>query len=263
MRAVMQLFVKASSAYRDNNVVLEAVAIPCLGRILSVIEQGKYELGQGALRDGLRTVVASPESEVFTSLRDWLKAAPQHSYANWYRLQMTQTLSLPAAKEPPGAGPPKPAGGVRRTAARGEKRRSGAREGSESAGAVRRRFLEEKFGIRWRRACLRRLADKLGASGHREQPLNWSSALEPHDGWLRKMLFTPGSPVTRRTVCKTVTSLCAGHVTRIHWLLALLVEAMRDVRLDGGEHAAEYVALFTEFIKVRRGEGKVRSGEGW
>lgn len=111
-------------------------------------------------------------------------------------------------------------------------------------------FPQEKYGSRWRRNALSQLQLRSG-NPMRAHSLSLASAVEPHEGWLRKMIFTPGSPVTRRTVCKTMTSLCSGNVARIHWLLAMLVQAIPDVRLDGGEHAAEYVALFTDFIKVR------------
>lgn len=159
IRAVMQLFITASSHYRDNNVVLEAVAIPCLSRLLSVIEL--VELGQAgpSLKEGLRTVVRSQEAEIFTSLRDWLRASPQHSFGNWYRLQRTRALQSPAIKETPAVAPAAAVksaagggggGGGRRPVGRGEKGQKAAVEKRRTGGeakdggheAVRRRYLE-------------------------------------------------------------------------------------------------------------------------
>lgn len=197
LRSVMQLFL-ISCAEGKSPVIMDSIILPCL-KILKGLVKPDQPVSK-KYKDKTLDAIASirPSGSVHLDVLKWLNGEERHSYASWYK-NMPPTNSEPLS-------PLKP----------------------KSKSEVRARYLEEKYGRRWRDKC--------------SKPMKLTDT-----AWLRRVMFNPSSRLARQVICNMVECLCS-EPNRRREVLDLLTTFLNELG-TAGESAAEYLSLYQNLLQ--------------
>ncbi|XP_066906272.1 E3 ubiquitin-protein ligase UBR4 [Halyomorpha halys] len=197
LRSVMQLFL-ISCAEGKSPVIMDSIILPCL-KILKGLVKPDQPVSK-KYKDKTLDAIASirPSGSVHLDVLKWLNGEERHSYSSWYK-------NMPPANSEP-ASPLKP----------------------KSKSEVRARYLEEKYGRRWRDKC--------------SKPMKLTDT-----AWLRRVMFNPSSRLARQVICNMVECLCS-EPNRRREVLDLLTTFLNELG-TAGESAAEYLSLYQNLLQ--------------
>ncbi|XP_055747277.1 E3 ubiquitin-protein ligase UBR4 [Salvelinus fontinalis] len=203
LRCALSLFLMAVNI--KTPVVVENITLMCL-RILQKLIKPPAPTSKKNKDSAVEclTTVKPYCNEIHAQAQLWLKKDPKASYEAWKKC-------LPARCQETAAKP-------------------------QNKAEVRRRYLMEKYGWKWKQFMRSRsegLFPRLLKLGH--------------NNWLRQVLFTPATQAARQAACTIVEAL-TSIPSRKQQVLDLLTSYLDELSI-AGECAAEYLALYQKLIK--------------
>lgn len=206
LRSLVSIFLKACEDAKSP-MVIEAIILPCLQIWHSICKPKTADSFNTTLAKKLKdkinnkqtTVVRSEYETIPIDAYKWVNKDPQVSYAAWRAKQPTkkENTPLPTNKED-----------------------------------VRKLYLSEKYGNRWRRRVLK-LSD----------PEDMDLC---DDSWVKTVLFNPSSRSARQITCFILEHCCSNY-TRKKQVINMLIKYLHELSV-AGENAAEYIDLFSNFL---------------
>uniref|UniRef100_A0A0K8SV35 E3 ubiquitin-protein ligase UBR4 n=4 Tax=Lygus hesperus TaxID=30085 RepID=A0A0K8SV35_LYGHE len=195
LRCVMQLFLMSCSEGKSP-VIMESITLPCLKILQAVIKPDPPTSKKHKDKSVEEIARIKFTGNVQVDVQDWLKGNEKHSYASWYKRMPQKSTSTSQT--------------------------------NLSKSENRIRYLEEKYGRKWREKTVR--------------PLKLAVKV-----WLRQVLFNPSSTLARQVTCNMLECLCIEPRTKRE-ILDLLTVFLGELG-TAGESAAEYLALYQSLLQ--------------
>ncbi len=229
LKCVFRIFLLSTKEEKTSPVVLDCITLPCLKILQDLVRPQQQQL-QVQLKGGKSSSssVASTASyrELSIDIDRWLDGDPEHCFANWDR-QARMRGVVAAVAVATGEEDDKESSSAtssskrRKEESRMKKRHVTPRQPTitttRTREEVRRLYLMQKFGRRWRDSTFRKVSYPLDVR---------------NPTWLRSLLFSQTSRSARQAACAVVEAFCDVH-ERKKDVVDLLTGFLPDLRRAG------------------------------